>query len=432
MNKKILKLAVPNIISGITIPLLGMADLAIAGKLGDFRYIGAIGIGVAIFNLIYWNFGFLRMGTSGFTAQAYGARNFKECTNILIRALIVALFCSIIIVAAQVPFGKGALYILNSSSETSTLALDYFKVRVWAAPATLALYACKGWFIGMQNSNTPMYIALTMNVINISTSILFAFTFDMGIKGIALGTLVSQYSGVLFSLIVMKTRYGRVLRHTSTIKEIISLSKMKRFFYVNRDIFLRTVCLSAVFTFFTSASSLMGEDILAVNTLLLQLFILFSYFMDGFAYAGEALIGRYTGAQNIELLRKSIRLLIIWGIYISIPFTIAYALFLTPILSLFTESSEVLSAALNFRWWVTAVPIMSFLAFIYDGILVGATQSSTMRNAMFAATAVFFITYYSLETIAGNNALWIAFLSYMLLRGVMQSAMFKLSSIKKI
>ncbi|MEG1635364.1 MAG: MATE family efflux transporter, partial [Rikenellaceae bacterium] len=299
-------------------------------------------------------------------------------------------------------------------------------------PATLALYACKGWFIGMQNSNTPMYIAITMNIINISTSILFAFTFDMGIKGIALGTLVSQYSGVLFSLIVMRTRYKRVLRHLSPLKEIMSLSKMQRFFYVNRDIFLRTVCLSAVFTFYTSASSAMGEDILAVNTLLLQLFILFSYFMDGFAYAGEALIGRYTGSQNITLLKKSIKLLVIWGLYISIPFTIAYALFLTPILSLFTDSSEVLSAALDFRWWITAVPIMSFLAFIFDGILIGATQSATMRNAMFAATTVFFISYYSLQNIAGSNALWIAFLSYMLLRGIMQATMFKLSSIKKV
>ncbi|MEG1935101.1 MAG: MATE family efflux transporter, partial [Rikenellaceae bacterium] len=421
MNKKILKLAIPNIISNITIPLLGMADLAIAGQLGDYRYLGAIGIGVSIFNLIYWNFGFLRMGTSGFTAQAFGARNFKECTNILIRALVVSVFFAVIIIAAQIPFSKGALYILNSSSETASLAMDYFSVRIWAAPATLALYACKGWFIGMQNSNTPMYIAITMNIINISTSILFAFTFDMGIKGIALGTLVSQYSGVLFSLIVMRTRYKRVLRHLSPLKEIMSLSKMQRFFYVNRDIFLRTVCLSAVFTFYTSASSAMGEDILAVNTLLLQLFILFSYFMDGFAYAGEALIGRYTGSQNITLLKKSIKLLVIWGLYISIPFTIAYALFLTPILSLFTDSSEVLSAALDFRWWITAVPIMSFLAFIFDGILIGATQSATMRNAMFAATTVFFISYYSLQNIAGSNALWIAFLSYMLLRGIMQA-----------
>lgn len=432
MNKKILKLAVPNIISGITIPLLGMADLAIAGKLGDFRYIGAIGIGVAIFNLIYWNFGFLRMGTSGFTAQAYGARNFKECTNILIRALVVAIFCSVIIVAAQVPFSKGALYMLNSTSETASLALDYFKIRVWAAPATLALYACKGWFIGMQNSNTPMYIALMMNVINISTSMLFAFTFDMGIKGIALGTLISQYCAVALSLIIMKTRYGKVLRHSSSAKEILSLSKMRRFFYVNRDILLRTICLSAVFTFFTSASSSMGENILAVNTLLLQLFILFSYFMDGFAYAGESLIGRYTGSQNTNLLRKSIKLLTIWGLYISIPFTISYMFFLTPILSLFTDSKEVLTAAMDFRWWVTAVPIISFLAFIYDGILIGATQSVVMRNAMFTATAIFFITYYSLETITGNNALWIAFLSYMLLRGIMQASMFKLPVYKKL
>ncbi len=430
MNKKILKLSIPNIISNITIPLLGMADLAIAGRLGDFSYIGAIGIGVAIFNLIYWNFGFLRMGTSGFTAQAYGARNLDECANILSRALIVACAIAVVILLFKAPLKDVALYVLNSKGDSAALAADYFDIRVWAAPATLSMYAFKGWFIGMQNSKTPMMIAIMMNVSNIATSYIFAIPMGMGVKGIALGTLISQYIGVVISLIVINARYLKIFKNIS-VKASVSLPEMKKFFKVNRDIFLRTVCLSAVFTFFTSASSVMGDDVLAVNTLLMQLFILFSYFMDGFAYAAEALVGRYTGAKNTKMLIKSVRSLILWGVYLAIPFTLAYLFMLNPILSIFTDSTEVFEASLQFRWWITAVPLASFLAFLYDGIMVGASQSAAMRNAMFVSTAVFFIIYYSTISIIENNALWLSFILYLLLRGVIQAFLFQ-KEIKKV
>lgn len=427
MNKKILNLAIPNIITNITIPLLGMADLAIAGRLGDYRCIGAIGIGVAIFNLIYWNFGFLRMGTTGFTAQAYGARDLRECSQILSRALVVAVAIAALIMLFQTPLKQSALYILNTSDEGARMAADYFDIRIWAAPATLSMYAFKGWFIGMQNSKTPMTIAIIMNITNIAASYTLAIPLNMGIKGVALGTLISQYIGVITSLIVIKARYSKIFKG-SWLLSSLSLPDMKRFFRVNKDIFLRTVCLSLVFTFFTSASSAMGDDVLAVNTLLLQLFTLFSYFMDGFAYAAEALVGRYTGSDNRKLLNESVRRLILWGAYLSIPFTIAYLLWLNPILSIFTDSEEVFEAALQFRWWITAVPLVSFLAFLYDGIMVGASRSASMRNAMFISTAVFFIIYYAALPLLGNNALWCAFLAYLLLRGVVQAIQFSRKS----
>ncbi|MFI3321521.1 MAG: MATE family efflux transporter [Rikenellaceae bacterium] len=424
MNKKILKLSIPNIISNITVPLLGMADLAIAGRLGDFTYIGAIGIGAAIFNLIYWNFGFLRFGTSGFTAQAYGARDLGECGSSFIRGGVIALGIALLILLAQYPLSRASLYILNAEGETKSLALQYFSVRIWAAPATLMMYVCNGWFIGMQNSKIPMTVAITMNLINIGCSALFALGFKMGIAGVALGTLISQYSGVAMSMFFINRHYRKVFRLIKR-EAIFTASIMRRFFVVNSDIFLRTVCLAVVFTFFTSASSAMGEDILAVNTLLIQLFTLFSYFMDGFAHAGEALVGRYTGAKNEQLLRKAISRLILWGVYMSIPFTLLYAFGLEQVLSLFTDEKEVLSKSLEFRYWITAVPIVSFLAFLYDGILVGATQSAVMRNAMFVATSLFFVVYFALKPLFFADALWIALLVYLLLRGVVQILMFK-------
>ena len=430
MNKKILNLAIPNIISNITIPLLGMVDLMIVGSLGNYKYIGAIGIGVAIFNLIYWNFGFLRMGTSGFTAQAYGARNLDECVNILLRAVIVACAIAGVLIIFMTPLKHLALYILNSEGESAKIASDYFDIRIWAAPATLAMYAFKGWFIGMQNSKTPMMMAIIMNVSNIITSYIFAIPMGMGVKGVALGTVISQYMGVVISLIVIKYRYLKIFKNIS-LKAAMSFAEMKKFFKVNKDIFLRTICLSAVFTFFTSASSTMGEDILAVNTLLMQLFILFSYFMDGFAYAAEALVGRYTGAKNKKLLMESVKSLVLWGVCLSIPFTIGYMFFLTPILSIFGESREIAEASVQFRWWITAVPIMSFLAFLYDGIMVGASQSAAMRNAMFISTFMFFVVYYSTISLIDNNALWLAFIVYLLLRGVIQALLFR-QEMKKI
>lgn len=430
VNQKILSLALPNIISNITVPLLSMVDLAIVGRLGDSSYIGAIAIGATIFNFVYWAFGFLRMGTSGFAAQAYGARSFNESAKILFRAMSIAILISLILILLQKPIFSMAASMLNTPSKSYDLVVQYFYVRIWAAPATLSLYVFKGWFIGMQNSKTPMYIAIVINIVNIVTSIAFVTIWDMGISGVALGTVIAQYSGLILFIFITKKYYYKVLKYID-FRNIFDSSSMLRFFNINRDIFLRTVCLIVIFTFFTSASSKMGETTLAVNALLLQLFTLFSYIMDGFAYAGESLVGRYYGAGNISLLKRCVNYIIVWGVVLGVFFTISYSLFLTPILSIFTDDHLIFTEAQKYIWWIVAVPFAGFFAFIFDGILVGMTHTKIMRNVIFLAVAVFFLIYYTTVEIIGNSAIWLSFIAFLLIRGVGQWLMYRYRIVNK-
>lgn len=426
MNRKILALAIPNIVSNITIPLLGMVDLAIVGRLGNDALIGGIAVGGTIFNFLYWNFSFLRMGTSGFTAQAYGARNFDEAARVLVRALSVAVAVALVIWALQLLVVRLAMGVMEGSEAVEQAASRYFLVRVWAAPATLSLYAFTGWFIGMQNSRTPMWISIGINVVNIGCSLAAVRLFGMGIEGVALGTVIAQWSGVALALLIIRRYYGRFFRRdTFRHSGVLSWPVMRRFFKVNSDIFLRTLCLVAVFTYFTIASTRMGDTLLAVNTLTLELFTLFSYMMDGFAYAGEALAGRYCGAGNTPMLHRAVRGLLRWGVVVMLFFTLLYAVAGEQILRIFTSSEAILDAARDYAVWAVLVPVCSFLAFILDGIVVGITATWIMRNAMFCATIVFFAVYAVLMPLLGNAGLWIAFLAYLLMRGVVQLALSK-------
>jgi len=424
LNKKILRLALPNIITNITVPLLGMVDLAIVGHIGNEQYIGAIGIGTTIFNMIYWNFGFLRMGTSGFTAQAYGANDMKESVKILVRASVIALSIAALLLLLQYPIALLSKYFVRGSEEMIDYTLEYFYVRIWAAPATLGLYAIKGWYIGMQNSKLPMWIAIFLNLLNIVASLIFVFVFHSGIRGVALGTVIAQYGGLIVAVIFLFRKYG-YLRKLIDVRSSLKINELKAFFKVNIDIFLRTLCLVAVFTFIPFVSSYMGDMTLAANTILMQLFTLFSYFMDGFAYAGESLVGRFIGAKDRLSLNKSVIYLFYWGIGITAVFTLLYMLFSRDILSLLTDSTAVIDTAMTYSRWTSLVPVCGFAAFLFDGIFIGATASKAMRNAMFVATAMFFVIYYSTRATLFNDGLWIAFLIFLVLRGVMMALMLK-------
>ena len=435
MNKRILGLALPNIVTNITVPLLGMVDMAIVGHLSA-AHIGAITIGASIFNLIYWNFGFLRMGTSGFTAQAFGGQRWDEAQKTLVRACAIALAIALALIALQWPISLLVPVIFEGGSEVMKMALTYFFIRIWAAPATLGLYAVKGWFIGMQDSKTPMWIAIALNCVNILASLLFVLVLHWDIAGVALGTVIANYTGLALGIHFLRRKMRRE-RHifgfrlsVSSLKSALRWDDMRRFFKVNGDIFLRTLCLSAVFTFITAASGRIGDQVLAVDALLLQFFTLFSYVMDGFAYAGESLVGRYIGARDPKNLRLSVRLLLLWGLALTALFTTLYALFGDGFLHLFTREEAIIDAAGDYMAWVLVIPVCGFAAFLFDGIFIGATASRTMRNAMFAATAAFFALYfglkalytihYALTTPTWNHILWLAFMVYLLLRGLLQ------------
>lgn len=420
MNRRILQLAIPSIVSNITVPLLGLVDVSIVGHLGAAAYIGAIAVGGMLFNILYWNFGFLRMGTSGLTSQAYGRKDAAGQVKVLVQALTVGLLSAVVLLLLQYPIERLAFYLLETSSEVEGYAVTYFRVCIWGAPAVLTLYGFKGWFIGMQNSRFPMYIAIAVNIINILCSLYFVFVLDMKVKGVALGTVVAEWSGLLMASGLWWKRYG-FLRFRINRREHFRLSAMRRFFAVNRDIFLRTLCLIAVTTFFTSTGAKQGDVILAVNTLLMQLFTLFSYIMDGFAYAAEALAGRYIGACDLKQLRHAVRNLFGWGIGMAVVFTLLYGIGGKNFLGLLTNDLQVIEVAGHYFYWVLAIPLAGFAAFLWDGILIGATATRVMLVAMAVAAGAFFLIYYVGSGATDNHILWLAFIVYLALRGIMQT-----------
>lgn len=420
MNRRILRLAIPSIISNITVPLLGLVDVTIVGHLGSAAYIGAIAVGGLLFSILYWNFGFLRMGTSGLTSQAYGRKDADGEVRVLVQAVCVGLLSALVILLLQYPVERLAFSLLDTSAEVEQYAVRYFRVCIWGAPAVLVMYSFKGWFIGMQNSRFPMYIAVAVNVINILCSLCFVFVLGMTVEGVALGTVVAEWSGLLMALVLWRKKYG-MLRNRIRLRDSLHFSAMRRFFAVNRDIFFRTMCLIAVTTFFTSTGAKQGDVVLAVNTLLMQLFTLFSYIMDGFAYAAEALTGRYVGECNLKQLRHAVRNLFGWGVGLALLFTLLYGVGGREFLSLLTSEQEVIRTAGNYFYWVLAIPLAGFGAFLWDGILIGATATRQMFWAMLVASGMFFFIYYVFSGSTDNHVLWLAFLVYLLLRGVMMT-----------
>lgn len=421
MNKQILHIALPSIISNITVPLLALVDTTIVGHLGSASYIAAIALGGMIFNMIYWLFNFLRMGTGGLTAQAYGANQHQATSYILLRSLTIAGGIALTLLLLQRPIFQVTFHFVTATTEVRSLASIYFNILIWGAPAMLALYSFTGWFLGMQNARIPMCIAITQNVVNIAVSTLLVFGCHLKIEGVALGTLISQYTALLLAVIFCLTKFD-VKQHFE-LKAILDINTLKRFFQINRDIFLRTLCLIAVTTYFTSAGSTQGELTLAANTLLMQFFIIFSYFMDGFAYAGEALGGRYFGANDRLNFQRVTRCLFAWGGALSVLFFFIYFLSGTSLLHLLTDDSQVINRAQQYLPIVYFIPLISFAAFLFDGLYIGTTATRYMLISMFCASAAFFVLI-NVCTLS-NTLLWLAFLVYLGGRGLMQAFLFK-------
>ena len=429
MNREILRIAIPNIISNITVPLMGIASTFIAGRVAGSdgaTTIGALSIGVAIFNFIYWNCSFIRMGTSGLTAQAFGAKQHKEYTLMLWRAVVVALGVGLLAFALQWPLGEFSLWFMSTGDGASDAMIsDYFYTRIWAVPAGIMLFAFNGWLTGMQNAVVPMAVAILVNVLHIGFSYLFSIVGTMSIDGIALASVVAQWTGVVTTVVIIIALYRNKLERVSWT-EVMDMKAMKQFFNINSDIIIRTFCLVAVYTFFTKASADMGDkNILAVNTILLQLFTLFSYMNDGFAFAAEALTGRFVGARDVASLKKCIKYCIVWSVVIAVAYVGAYVGWWQDIFTLLVDSesadiAELLAVAEQYIGWIIIIPIACALPFVMDGIMVGATRSRIMRNSMVWSALCYFVLLYGTGWLIGNNAIWLAFTSFMFVRGVLQ------------
>ena len=400
INKDILKLAVPSILANITVPLVGMVDIAVAGHLdvNAATMIGGIAIGTMLFDLLYWNFGFLRVGTGGLTAQAYGRGDRKECARIFTRAFGIALACAFALIAIQWIFVKAAFLVVDCTPEVRSLASKYFFIRIWAAPATLGLMAFKGWFIGMQDSVSPMATDLTVNGMNVLMSIVLALGIKplgyegMGFAGIAAGTVVAQYSGLLVAALLMFFKYRRNTLATlcpEDLKDVFKGSETRRFFVMNTDLFVRSLCFIAIYIGFTVISARYGDLLLAVSSIMMKLLMIFSYFTDGFAYAGEAMTGKYIGARDGYMLRQTVKWTFVWSMGIAVIFMGIYQFAGVPLLKMMTSDPLVVDASREYIPWLLLMPVIGCAAFTWDGIYIGATASKAIRNSMLWAVVGF-------------------------------------------
>ncbi|WP_020404278.1 MATE family efflux transporter [Gracilimonas tropica] len=421
MNRQILRLAIPNIISNLSVPLLGVVDTAVVGRLDHVYYLGAIAVGSIIFDFIFWGFGFLRMGTTGLVAQAYGAQNERQTRVLLARVLTVAFASSVVILLIQVPLIEVSLYLVNATPEVEQYTRIYYHIRIFAAPATLCLFGINGWFLGMQNSTYPMIVTIFLNLLNIGLNLLFVIRFGMTVDGIAAGSLIASFLALGLAFLLYRYKYGGEQWNINW-SELIEAEELKKFFSVNRDIVIRTLCLIFSYAFFTAKSAEMGNVVLAANTILLQMWYISSYGTDGFAYAAESLVGKFKGAGDEGSLKKAVAANMVWGLGLGLLGTITYAVFDAEILSLFTDKQNVIAMAMTVVIWLIAAPFVNSVCFIWDGVYIGATATGAMRNSMLIATVLVFIpVYYLSAPYAGIHALWMAMTAFMVARGVVLS-----------
>lgn len=416
VNKRILKLAIPSIFANITVPLVGMVDIAVAGRLGSAAAIGAIAVGTMLFDLLYWNFGFLRVGTGGLTAQSYGRRCFRDSIKYMTQGLTVSLSSALIILAIQYLFILVAFEFIDCSPEVAELSKQYFFIRVWAAPATLSLFVFKGWFIGMQNTVSPMAIDVVVNVVNVVASIYLGLYTGMGFAGIALGTVIAQYSGLLLAVALFVIYYKKLF-HYFDIKAALHLQDLKAFFKLNGNLFFRSLCFMLIYSGFTALAARYGDVQLAVSSIMMKLLMLFSYFVDGFAYAGEALAGKYIGAKDRTQLVRAVKLLFVWSAIIGVISTVAYAVGGEWMVRLMTTEPEVITGTRPYLFWLILMPIISCAAFMWDGIYIGATASVAIRNSMIWACVAFYVVYFIFRGYEQSiQVLWYAYFAHLIAR----------------
>lgn len=421
MNREILRLAVPSIISNITVPLLGLVDVAITGHMGEARYMAAIAVGSMVFNLIYWLFSFLRFGTGGLTAQEFGKAhiNFSGTPYILMRSLSVSTLIGVALIVLQVPIFLLVMWLIEPEPELVDIVRTYYSICIWGTIPSLALYSLTGWFVGMQNTRLPMIVSITQNVVNIALSCAMVYGLGMKIEGVAAGTLLAQWCGALLAVALLMKKYGYLMKYAS-FRSPLFRRGWSRFFSVNRTLFYRTLFLVAVNMYFIVAGAKGGAVTLAVNSVLMQMFILYSYVMDGFAFAAEALCGRFFGAGNREDFNLALRGVWKWSLWLTVAYTAVYAFGGEAFLGMLTDDVTVQKAAMQFLPWAIAIPFCGIAAFVWDGVFVGITNTRGMLWGTAMGAATFFALYLALYPALQNHALWLAFNAYLFVRGSTQ------------
>lgn len=416
----------PSILANITIPLVGIVDVAIIGHISNAAAVGGIAVGTMLFDLLYWNFAFLRVGTGGLTAQAYGRGDVPEQARLLGQGLRISLGAALFIWLIQWFFVTLVLWLTPCSAEVADFARQYFFVRVWAAPATLALMALKGWFIGMQNTVAPMLTDIVVNVVNMAASYLLAVYTPLGAIGVAWGTLIAQYSGLLTAGIVLLWKYRKHLRLIGSVRRG---QTTPGFFRLNTNLFLRSLAFMIIYVGYTVMMSAYGDTELAVSAIVMKLFMFFSYFIDGFAYAAEALVGKAGVAegsawQKTPGVERYVRALTVWSLALGLLFTLVYGLLDEQMIALMTSDADIQLAAKPYYVYLWLMPVLSAFAFMFDGVFVGATMAVPIRNCMFASAAAFLLIYIAAAPQIGAAATYLAYTMHLVVRTVYLSIVY--------
>lgn len=449
LNREILRLALPSIFANLTVPLVGMVDIAVAGHLDSSAaaLIGGVSIGSMMFDVLYWNFGFLRAGTGGLTSQAFGREDWTDCVRTLLRGLATALAISLAMIALQRPFCHLFFCFVDCSEEVRNLAVRYFTIRILCSPATMSLMVVRGWFIGMQDTFSSMVTDTVVNVANIVASIALSVGIPtlgirgMGFEGVATGTVAAQYLGLLVASVIMLFKYSGTFScrlSRSSLKGTFSGGKMHEFFSVNKDLFIRSLCLISVYLGFSAISARFGDVLLASCSIMMKLLMIFSYFSDGFAFAGEALTGRFVGSRDSSGLRRTVRLTFAWSMGIGLLFVGIYSLWGMPMFRLMTEDAAVLDASSAFLPWLVLIPIVGCPAFTWDGIYIGATATRQMRDSNIWCAVSFFAVWFvgrqflSHEGNVPVHLLFAAYYTHLIVRSLYQTAFYRRAVLSRI
>ena len=411
------RIAAPMILSNISVPLLGMVDTGVTGHLDSPAYLGAVAIGATIFTFLYMGMNFLRMGTTGIAAQSYGADDNDGLRIALGQALIVSFVIALAVIVLQVPIAKLALTLVGGDSVAQAYAADYFFIRVWSAPGTLANYALIGWFLGLQNARVPLAIFLTINLTNIVLDLLFVIVLGMKVEGVALASVLAEYAG----LAVGATFAVRALRrHTGhwPVDRLFNLAAYKAFFSVNANLFVRTMSLMFTIAFVTAQGARLGGVILAANAVLMNFQHLTAFGLDGLAHAAEAMVGRAVGSRRRDAVEHAVRLTLRWSLIFAAGFTLFYLVAGPLLVRVLTDLPEVRATALEYLPWMIVSPLVSVWCFLYDGVYVGMTRAKAMRNIMLFSTFAVFLPAWFLTQGLGNHGLWLAFMLFLASRGI--------------
>ncbi len=416
-NARVWRLAGPIMVSNISTPLLGAVDTAVMGHLPDPAYIGAVALGAIIFNFLFWGFGFLRMGTTGFTSQAHGAGDRAELRAALVRPLILAVALGAALIALQVPIGWLAIRLLDASATVEGLTHDYYAIRIWSAPFALANYALLGWLLGTQRAFTVLLLQVVLNGTNIVLDLVFVIGFGWGIEGVAFASLLAEMAATFLGLALVAKP---LFRDKAPLEwaHVAARERLLALFRVNADILVRTLCLISAFAYFAAQGAQMGDLVLAANAVLMQFLSVTAYGLDGFAHAAEVLTGSALGAGSRRAFRQVVKVSTLWALGMSL---LAGLVFLTagrPLIGILTNISEVRTTAAVYLPWMVVFPVISVWSFMLDGIFIGTTRTGEMRNAMIASLAVYLVACWLLVPAFGNHGLWLAMMIFMAARAI--------------